>query len=459
MVNCRYVGRRVVIRLLKAMLRRRFGDEFANVLMTAALLSTSSTAAQVVDHYYLDPQNVAEISKFRSCAGHHYGYDDTFSGLGIHEVETDPTETNRSMKHYFSPLQSFRDNGSNNTLELHAPFDGTIYRVTAGGHDSGYENKQVWIQSDVSPDIFAIVFHVNLLDLFPDYWNDYPAEYWSHHGDDDTDFDRLTVSSGEVIGYADLRGTISDIAILRKVSSTEYHYLSYFDDAVMTEQVFALYQRYGLNSRGDVIVSRAVRNANPLPADCWGGRREGDWFRFTEADDIVAGESSDEVFRVSLEEPVDGQIHMGVGNLRGWAVSNEDIARIEILIDGIPRPDAPYGGNRTDVGNVFPDIAKSSQSGFSLAFNYSALSFGQHTITATAHTTDGKTLESSATFEVVRFDREFIPGYDAVDLTNSALTSTGNEITITDVVVDGVVHDLTLKWRPAEQGFEIIEIR
>ena len=162
---------------------------------------------------------------------------------------------------------------------------------------------------------------------------------------------------------------------------------------------------------------------------------------------------------MSLEEPVDGQIHMGVGNLRGWAVSNEDIARIEILIDGIPRPDAPYGGNRTDVGNVFPDVANSSQSGFSLAFNYSALSFGQHTITATAHTTDGKTLESSATFEVVRFDREFIPGDDAVDLTNSALTATGNEITITDVVVDGVVHDLTLKWRPAEQGFEIIKIR
>lgn len=66
------------------MLHKRFGDEFANVLMTAALLSTFSTAAQVVDHYYLDPQNVAKISKFRSCAGHHYGYDDTSSALGVH---------------------------------------------------------------------------------------------------------------------------------------------------------------------------------------------------------------------------------------------------------------------------------------------------------------------------------------------------------------------------------------
>ena len=90
-----------------------------------------------------------------------------------------------------------------------------IYRVTDEGHDSGYVNKQVWIQSDASLDIFAIVFHVNLLDTFPQYWNDYPAEHWPYHGADDTDFDRRPVSSGEVIGYADLRG-ISDIAILKR---------------------------------------------------------------------------------------------------------------------------------------------------------------------------------------------------------------------------------------------------
>ena len=441
------------------MVRKCFGDTIANAAVAAALLSTSSTPAQVVDHYYLDPKNVAEISKFRSCAGHHFGYDATFSGMGVREVETDPTETNRSMKHYFSPLQSLRDNGSNNTLELHAPFDGTIYRVTSGGQETGYENKEVWIQSDVSPDTFAIVFHVNLLELFPDFWNDYPPEYWPQHGADDTDYERLTVSSGEVIGYADLRGTISDIAILKKVGSTEYHYLSYFDDDVMTEQVFALYQRYGLNSRGDVIISKEVRNANPLPADCWGGRREGDWFRLTKADDIGAGESSDGVFRMSLEEPVDGQIHMGVGNLRGWAVSSEGIARIEILVDGVPQFGAPYGGDRADVGSAFPAVAGSSQSGFSLAYNYSGLTLGQHTITAIAHTEGGKTLESSSTFEVVRFESEFIPGADAVDLTGSVLTATDNEITITDVNVDGGIYNLKLKWRPAEQGFEIIEIR
>ena len=255
------------------------------IIMTAVLMISSNAVAQVVDHYYLDPQNVDEISKFRSCAGHHYGYDQTFIDLGLYEVETDPTETNRSMKHYFSPLGSLRTSGSNNTLELHAPFEGTIYRVTDEGHDSGFINKQVWIQSSSSPDIFAIIFHVNLLDIFPSYWNDYPAEYWAYHGDDDSDFDRRTVSSGEVIGYADLRGTISDIAILKKVSDSEYHYISYFDETVMTEQVFATYRQYGLTNRDDIIISKEYRNSHPLSEDCWDSRRESDWHSLKKIED------------------------------------------------------------------------------------------------------------------------------------------------------------------------------
>ena len=255
------------------------------IAIAAVMAITSSAAARVIDHYYLNPENVDQISKFRSCAGHHYGYDQMFIDLGLYEVETDPTETNRSMKHYFSPLEMFRLSGSNNTLKLYAPFDGTIYRVTDEGHDTGYVNKQVWIQSRVSPDIIAILFHVNLLDAFPDYWNDYPAEFWLHHGEDDADFDRLTVLSGEVVGYADVRGTISDIAILKKVSDTEYHYLSYFDETVMTEQVFAIYEQYDLKSRDDIIISKEFRDSHPLPTNCWDSRRESDWHSLKKIED------------------------------------------------------------------------------------------------------------------------------------------------------------------------------
>jgi hypothetical protein len=165
------------------------------------------------------------------------------------------------------------------------------------------------------------------------------------------------------------------------------------------------------------------------------------------------------VLRATLEEPLVGEAHTGVGNLRGWAVSSAGIERIEILINGVPSFDAPYGGVRSDVGGAFPDVPNSRESGFSLAYNYNVLGAGEHTITAVAHSVDGGTFESSATFNVVRFDSEFIVGADAVKLGNATCAMTGDEISLVNAVVDGTLHDLILKWRTAEQGFEIIEIR
>jgi len=165
------------------------------------------------------------------------------------------------------------------------------------------------------------------------------------------------------------------------------------------------------------------------------------------------------VLEVTLEEPVEGQIHTGVGNLRGWAVASESITKVEILIDGVLAFEAPYGGVRVDVGGAFPDVAGSRESGFSLAYNYSAMAAGPHTITAIAYNALGETKESSASFEVVRFDSPFIADPNAVRLNDASCTVSSDEISIVDARVDGAVLDLLLKWRRAEQGFEIVEIR
>ena len=165
------------------------------------------------------------------------------------------------------------------------------------------------------------------------------------------------------------------------------------------------------------------------------------------------------VFRVALEEPVSLETHTGVGNLRGWAVSSDGIAKVEIYIDGAYAFDAPYGGNRGDVGGAFPDISGSRQSGFSLAFNYSDLSPGPHRVSALAYTAMGDTKESAADFEVVRFASSFIASADAVNLNQSSCTVFSDEISIVDALVEDTLYDLKLKWRKAEQGFEIIEIR
>jgi hypothetical protein len=165
------------------------------------------------------------------------------------------------------------------------------------------------------------------------------------------------------------------------------------------------------------------------------------------------------VLRVALEEPIEGQVHTGVGNLRGWAVASEGITKVEILIDGVVAFEAPYGGSRGDVGGAFPDVEGSRESGFSLAYNYSGLAAGLHTVTAVAYNASGETEESSASFEVVRFESPFIADPNAVRLGNASCMVSSDEISIVDARVDGSLLDLVLKWRTAEQGFEIVEIR
>jgi hypothetical protein len=60
---------------------------------------------------------------------------------------------------------------------------------------------------------------------------------------------------------------------------------------------------------------------------------------------------------------------------------------------------------------------------------------------------------------VVRFDSPFITGDDVVNLNSSSCMVEADQISIVDATVDGAILDLLLKWRTAEQGFEIVEIR
>ena len=164
-------------------------------------------------------------------------------------------------------------------------------------------------------------------------------------------------------------------------------------------------------------------------------------------------------FKVHLEEPVKGQVHSGIGSLRGWAIAEDGIDRVEVYIDGNYAYDAPYGGPRGDVEEKFPEIDGSGQSGFSMAFSYSNLSFGQHTITVLAFDKTGSSMEATSTFDVVTFDKKFISKQDVVDATGAEMLSDGDEIYIQNILIDDRNYDLTLKWRTSEQGFEIVEIR
>ncbi len=177
---------------------------------------------------------IAEISLFRSSAGHDY---------------SDWCESCRSMKHYFAPAEAHR---VNDDVEVYSPVNGTIIRIRNAGHGEspGNENKEVRIRADQHPEISFKLFHIDL---------------------DAGVTEGLEVRAGDRIGtgrlvYPDLGETAHDfdIAVIYHTLSGD-RFVSWFD--VITDELFASYQARGASARSDFILTREQRDADPLTCD------------------------------------------------------------------------------------------------------------------------------------------------------------------------------------------------
>ena len=166
-----------------------------------------------------------------------------------------------------------------------------------------------------------------------------------------------------------------------------------------------------------------------------------------------------ETLRMSIETPADGQVYSGIGTFQGWAVAQEGIDRVDLYVDGAFFQSAPYGGSRGDVGNVFPDVPNSNNSGYALAFNYGNLAEGSHSLRAVAVTEDGRTLEKFSSFSVTKFHKPFIGSQDTVNMNGAFCSVQGNRMSVVDALIDGKSYDISLEWRTGTQGFEIYRIR
>ena len=160
-----------------------------------------------------------------------------------------------------------------------------------------------------------------------------------------------------------------------------------------------------------------------------------------------------------LESPAESDTYSGVSTLRGWAVAEEGISKVDIYINGAFFQSAPYGGARGDVGGIFPEIDNSDKSGFALAYNFSLLKVGRHTIKVEAVTTEDRVLSRTAQFQVTRFPASFLPAEQSPDLSEASCVISEQTVHILDTLVDGSVYDVSLQWRTADQGFQIQEIR
>jgi hypothetical protein len=173
---------------------------------------------------------------------------------------------------------------------------------------------------------------------------------------------------------------------------------------------------------------------------------------------IIEFDAVVEPLRAELEQPADQGVYTGVGMIRGWALSAEEVERIEVYIDGSYAFDVPYGDPRTDIGYIFSNIDGSSTSGFSVPFRYSELSAGEHTISVVVTDSFGNRLERNATFDVVRFEKPFLYKENTPNMNWALASSYADYITVRGVEVNGSAYSVTLRWQTMTQSFEIINI-
>lgn len=161
---------------------------------------------------------------------------------------------------------------------------------------------------------------------------------------------------------------------------------------------------------------------------------------------------------MKLEEPNAASNYSGVSNIRGYALSPNGISKIELYVNGQYKSIIPYGGSRGDVGNAYPEIPGSRNSGFGMTYNYNNLASGQNTITIRATSNDGTFKEVTNKFTEWRFQKPFFPDDSSIDIRNSTVGKDGSRILIKNLSVDGQLYDVWLKWKKQTQGFEIDKI-
>jgi len=162
--------------------------------------------------------------------------------------------------------------------------------------------------------------------------------------------------------------------------------------------------------------------------------------------------------RIELEEPADGGVASGVSNIRGWAIASEGVSAVEIFIDGELAFEIPYGGERKDVENIYPDVPNSLYSGFGQTWNYGVMTAGTHAMTARAISSSGTYAESSAQFTVARLPESFYPEESPPSLQGATarVDEQSEQVIIEGLALpDGDKKRVVLEWQTASQSFQV----
>ncbi len=170
---------------------------------------------------YIELDKIYRISRYRSSIGHDY---------------SDAFEHCRSMKHYFEP----RADADWTNIKIFSPVSGSITRV-----EQEWAGIKLEIESEDYPAFRFSIFHLNPLVEF-------------HISD--------LVLSGEELGTHIGFQTMSDISVIVNDPTRQGRMISFFE--VISDELFTKYSARGVFSREEFIISKEIRDANPL--ECTG---------------------------------------------------------------------------------------------------------------------------------------------------------------------------------------------
>jgi len=183
---------------------------------TAGTAHATAEPARYLAAHYLDPAQVARVSRFRSGAGYDF---------------SDDAESCRSMKHYLVPRAGLRAED----LILRAPADGRIDAL-----DPEWAGTKVTLAPIAAPDERIVLFHVAVR----------PGLAVGQR-----------VSAGDVLGHHATLATWSDVALELRAGGG-YRLGSIFER--LPDALWADWQARGIASRSQLIIPRAERDAHPL---------------------------------------------------------------------------------------------------------------------------------------------------------------------------------------------------
>jgi len=178
---------------------------------------------EFVSTNYIELDKIYRISKFRSSVGHDY---------------SDAFESCRSMKHYFEPKPEV--NWA--SITIHSPIGGEITRV-----EEEWAGTKLEIQSEQYLAFRFQIFHIKTTRTFT------VGEH---------------VSEGDLLGTHIGPETMSDISVIVNDPTRQGRMVSWFE--TITDDLFTQYIQRGATSRDDFIISKELRDANPIDCNNFG---------------------------------------------------------------------------------------------------------------------------------------------------------------------------------------------